>query len=247
MNCLIKVHDLCEIVLRGEQMNTRIVGINENSVHVFRSKSNERFTIIWDGTNWRLEDDTIIDSAKFMKSVKSRTKFPFVELPEHAQYNVLVNSTPNEFLQMCSMSDFSNICTDEPHLVTRLYKEKLERDIRPDILKVGYELSEGDSTITWNEFYRYVVAAQNLIQTSSDPFSISIAMDKLIIENSMFTFKLLSKMNFRPSLKGLDLLAQRHRYRILNYLRDEGLLDWVRSDPHLNNFRYLQSYLATGR
>lgn len=237
MSCLINVGDLCEIVLEGQQMNTRISHIRENIVKLVRPKTQQHLHIIWNGIEWRTEDERKVDSVKFMKSAKKSLaeKFPVVDFPTHIQYELLANARPEEFLTMCSMSEFAEFCVNDRYMVSRLYRDKLQRDIRQDILKLGNEYTEGNEEITWNEFYKSLYEVQTFINTIKDETLAQSMLDAMALQNKTLQFKIISMLTpFHPAISALDTLAFRHRYKLLRFLYDNGKLDWTANIPDLD-------------
>ena len=120
-------------------------------------------------------------------------------------------------------------------MVSQLYRDKLQRDIRKDILKLGYEYTEGNEEITWNEFYKNLYDVQKFIDTIENENLAQSMLDEMALHNKTLQFKIISMLtSFHPRLETLDILALRYRYKLLRFLYDNGKLDWTANVPNLD-------------
>ncbi len=261
---LIKAGDLAEIKFGTNIINTRILTISENVINVTHEKTNSIISIRWNGSKWIFENndddddsDISIDYVKFMKSAKKarNDRFPIGKLDYHSQMQVLLNAAPTEFMNLCKMSEFDAFCNG--FFSNRLYMEKLERDIVPRILALGEEFKPANMSL--QEFYRRLIALQNYIKpegsidiikgsyTLGEVNTPEFIMETLINNNLDMEAKILLKLDpkYKLTERPVDFLAMRHRYKLLNYFRENGYMDAL--DLQSNSTPYLRQWVLTGR
>lgn len=242
---LIGINDLAEVKFGSNIINTRIVTMDlpNNIINLLHKKTNSIIILKWQNNKWRFEDDdTEIEYVKFMKSAISdsdqyRTS-NIIELTNFEKMNILLNTDPNEFIRLSKMDDFDIFYNGIYR--NRLYKEKLERDIKPAILTLAYEFKPANMAI--DEFYRRLIDLQKYTFPNKFGYTYDIfgkkepnpfpdppyfIIEQLLDNNLYMEAKILMKYDskYRPTYKALDNLALKHRTRMLDYLVENGYLD----------------------